>query len=383
MRSKELSLRGLAGVVVAIALVVAVALVPLNCTGSPAADDLSPEDGGEAPQLSGTVADYEELALDYVAQTHGLQRDRLKLVHHSVATTESHGDIWCGRVLDLDSYNIYDICFSDSDVPVDLDTIVQQEKQGHKDERGKIADDYSWQRFQQLEPDEVVRVGIWLVCLDREWLDIVTEILSTYPPEIREKLKYGSATTDDLREDPSLHEWEIKLERDKEEALKQKYAVSEDPVVGFLEDRGCPIVYVSEYAPLIFAEVTKEVIVQLGEREDVTGIYMDDIEYELAQNTAVLTERADVVWGRGITGADYGHRVAVVEQDGIEFSNPNLANGQYCHPTYPNIGAHATAVAGIIASTDATYRGVAPGVPALLSANSLSGHSSDLIYIAQ
>jgi len=297
MGSKELSLRGLAGVVVAIALVVAVALVPLNCTGGPAAD-LSPEDGGEAPQLSGTVADYEELALDYVAQTHGLQRDRLKLVHYSVATTESHGDIWCGMVLDLDSHEAYGVFFNESCTPVDLDAIREQEAQAGRDERGKIIGDYSWEMFQELGPGEVAEVGIWLI--PRKSLsEVVGEILATYPPEIAEKLKGGHASSDDLRNDPGLHEWEMKLDRDKMEALEQEYAAVQGLVIHFLEGKGCPIGYVSKLAPLIFAEVTKDVILELGQREDVAGIEFSG-ECFPATDSGAATIKAPQVWSRGI-----------------------------------------------------------------------------------
>jgi len=79
MLNKGVSLPDLLRVVATVALVVSAALVPLSCTGG-SATDLNPEHGTKAPQFSGAVADYEELALDYVSQTHGLQRDRLKLV---------------------------------------------------------------------------------------------------------------------------------------------------------------------------------------------------------------------------------------------------------------------------------------------------------------
>jgi len=285
------SLRCLFVTAMVIVLLLSGVLVPSGCTESFAASN--PLDEGEVPQLGGAVADYEELALDYVAYTYGLARDRLMLVHESIATTESRGDIWCGMVLDQDSHEAYEVFFDDSGFPVDLDAI-REEEQARRDERGKIMDGYSWDKFQKLGPDEVVKVGIW-VALDMDLLDVISQILSTYPPEVRERLKGGHASSDDLRKDPSLSEWEKRLDRAKEEFLKREYAAVQEPVIRFLEDKGCAITYVSQYSPVIFAKVTKDIIVELEQREDVTGIYFC-VTYHPETDTAVLTEKANVVW---------------------------------------------------------------------------------------
>ncbi len=72
------------------------------------------------------------------------------------------------------------------------------------------------------------------------------------------------------------------------------------------------------------------------------------------------------MWNTGITGS--GIKVAVVEHGKIVPSHPNLKNGLAYRPS-DGTDAHATQVAGIIASNHSTYRGISWDVPGLLSAN--------------
>lgn len=58
---------------------------------------------------------------------------------------------------------------------------------------------------------------------------------------------------------------------------------------------------------------------------------------------------------------------------------PKLTVNYHSPSQVPRIDNHATAVAGIVASTDFTYKGIAWGVPGLWSANAKSYYDSDLI----
>jgi hypothetical protein len=92
--------------------------------------------------------------------------------------------------------------------------------------------------------------------------------------------------------------------------------------------------------------------------------------------------KANVVWGRGKTGT--GIKVAIVEvpesgtSSRVEFSNPYLLDGSSYRPDLP-VSSHATQVAGIVASTHSTYKGISYGVPALLSANANIGYDSSIV----
>lgn len=96
-------------------------------------------------------------------------------------------------------------------------------------------------------------------------------------------------------------------------------------------------------------------------------------EYEPQLNVSAASVHANTVWGRGITGS--GIKVAVVEAE--RAAHANLDVWQAYSSSAP-VGDHATHVAGIVASTYGTYRGVADGAT-LLSCNAGSLAEAGLI----
>lgn len=160
---------------------------------------------------------------------------------------------------------------------------------------------------------------------------------------------------------------------DNENSGTNKGRDSKPYIESIIKDKG-KILYKSEYAPLIYAELTKKDIKELEMLDNVEIIDKEGIA-KPEINSAIPTIRANLVWnytkGSGI-------KVAVVEDDGIAFANPYIKDGIYYKPGIPNIDFHATAVAGVIGSTHSTYKGVAPGV-SFLSANSLDYYESSLI----
>jgi hypothetical protein len=152
---------------------------------------------------------------------------------------------------------------------------------------------------------------------------------------------------------------------------------SDDPqesVVDYLQSLGYEPEYISEYTPIVYAILPPSVIDSLSNQASVA--YMDEArEYDLHIYSAARTIAAPWTWSRGYTGQ--GVTVAVIENDGIDFGhqalNGNVAEAwRYYRPGNPNFGGyplnHATLVAGVIASTDPTNRGIADSVT-LLSGN--------------
>ncbi|MDP2752958.1 MAG: S8 family serine peptidase [Nitrospirota bacterium] len=156
--------------------------------------------------------------------------------------------------------------------------------------------------------------------------------------------------------------------------MEDTISAKHKPVKDYLESKKVKILYESSLSPLIFAELSPAEIKELESMSDVEGLYLGR-DYEPMINTSVPTVLAPPVW----SSVQNGTKVAVIENDGIAFANPYLKDGIYYNSTSPNIGSHATACAGIIASTNTTYRGVAYKGPALLSANSQTFADSNLV----
>lgn len=148
------------------------------------------------------------------------------------------------------------------------------------------------------------------------------------------------------------------------------------------------------YAPAVFARLNNGQIEQLARRSDVATIYGPE-QYGPFADDAGTTERVWPVWssgnlGRGRSGnlGTTEIRPVVHEGDGVSDGNPYLNNATHgvffwcpsvsssC-PSGKNIHDHPTIVAGEIAATHPLYRGIAPSVNAILSANFGSYSGSD------
>jgi hypothetical protein len=153
----------------------------------------------------------------------------------------------------------------------------------------------------------------------------------------------------------------------------------EKPLLDYLNSKGFEISYVSRYAPLVYAVLPKDEILAIQKREDVVRIYLSRI-YEPEIDTAIPTIRAPAVWSEGYNGT--GTKVAVVEGGRVDFNNPFLAHANGGTHQSGYISGHTTRVAGVIASTNDTYKGVAYGTT-ILSANAPSWSSDDLINASE
>lgn len=203
------------------------------------------------------------------------------------------------------------------------------------DFRGKIEADLA-NRFEQLGPNETISYLIWGKAVGR-------------PPAIDRRL-------DELGQAGSQIQ-----------AFKTHHKNLLRGLVESIEQRGGRILQQAENAPLLVVETTVELARTVASRPDAEAIYTHR-QYKDELNVSVPAIDIPAVALLGYTGS--GVKVGVVESGGIYFGHNSLADGTYCNPlaTGP-IGAHPTGVAGIIASSHATYKGVAPGAPALLSGN--------------
>ncbi|MCS7059926.1 MAG: S8/S53 family peptidase [Anaerolineae bacterium] len=156
-------------------------------------------------------------------------------------------------------------------------------------------------------------------------------------------------------------------------ALAEQAQRAQTPVLAELSARGYTALYVSPGAPLIYVELPKSEILALAQRDDIDTIYGPN-DYQDTMESARTTQKASVVNTWGYNGA--GIEVAILEDSRVQFSNPYLS-GVTRVPTDTNVDDHATATAGMVGSTHATVRGIAPGV-SLYSANATTYSDANL-----
>lgn len=303
---------------------------------------------GVSPDVSITKS---EKALEYISQKHGMTKEQLMITNEKEANFPlSNQKIWSVKILDTKSKEAYGVDLDEAGNIADIKAAKALEDTKYKKKYGKkeIA---LQDKLEKMKPDDTVEVGIWL-------------------SQIAEKPKT---------------EQEISEEDYKEimDAKKKTYSLKQKPVLDILKAKKIKIKYVSQYAPLIYAEVPAKLMDEVENIPDVDGIYVER-EFKPLLNKADLTYKVKPVWDAGVTGS--GIKVAVVEAGGIDFSNTNLKPGSYFNPKgspYYFISMHTTEVAGIIGSQHVTYKGVSYGAPRLLSANAGNFKESSLINASE
>lgn len=141
-------------------------------------------------------------------------------------------------------------------------------------------------------------------------------------------------------------------------------------IVQFIQSRGYSVDYISSEAPVVYAALPSTVINELQAQVYVAAIYEQE-NLQTIVYSAARTAAAHLTWSRGFTGD--GITVAVLEvpdsdgNSGIALNNPYVRATSHYDDDIRE-GNHATQVAGVIASTHTTHKGVAHGAT-LLSAN--------------
>ena len=141
--------------------------------------------------------------------------------------------------------------------------------------------------------------------------------------------------------------------------LRAELASQRMPLLARLQAAGIPVRYASDVVPSLIVELDRSQAAALSRWPEIDALYVRPTRYGVDLGTARPTQNALSVNDVGYDGT--GVIVSVSEGGRVFGENPFLTVDSYC-----NAGAagedHATAVAGFIASTHATHRGLATGV---------------------
>ncbi len=140
---------------------------------------------------------------------------------------------------------------------------------------------------------------------------------------------------------------------------------------------------------ILAVEAPADLVEEIVQRLDVISVELDINRIEPKLDVSVPTLSASTWWSGGYKGSWVD--VAVVDS-GVDNAHPALsadsegASRTFIEKDFTSSGTtvddeifHGTHVAGIIASSDSTYRGVSPGVDKLINAKHLGGVSSDTL----
>ena len=164
---------------------------------------------------------------------------------------------------------------------------------------------------------------------------------------------------------------DTEMRREMLDRAQPRLAASQEDLVQAIEELGGQILYRYTILNGVAAAIPPEGRAAIEARPDVAEV-VDDQRMTGHLNVSVPTIDAATWWAAGYTGGAYD--VAVVDS-GIDNNHPGLSAQAFCEsrclaaagnpwwdPTVDDVNGHGTHVAGIVASTNGTYRGVAYGL---------------------
>ncbi|MGB9640928.1 MAG: S8 family serine peptidase [Anaerolineales bacterium] len=170
---------------------------------------------------------------------------------------------------------------------------------------------------------------------------------------------------------------------------------SQNELTQIIQQMGGEVIYRYQNINALAVRINPAQIENLQRLAQVAEVQLDQIREALLNNSAPSIG-APFFWNAGFTGG--GVDVAVVDT-GIDANHPDLVgkvlagaqkrcltnldyyyNTSVTDPAYDDVNGHGTHIAGIVASQDNTYRGVAFGIRTLINAKaggSTSGYAHD------
>lgn len=222
----------------------------------------------------------------------------------------------------------------------------------------------------------------------------IYEISSKYSPKSKSEIAESkiALTKDDIdmisEEGKKLEEVKYKKIRELNSKLIEEGNEVKNNFINWIENNGGELKSSTNVLSFISAEVQLSMVNDIASRPDVISIELDDNKIEPKLDVSVPTISANTWWNAGYRGGWVD--VAVVDT-GIDSTHPGLtvdtegssrvfiAQDFTSSGTTDDADGHGTHVAGIIASSDSTYKGVSSGVDKLINAKHLGGVSSDTL----
>jgi len=297
----------------------------------------------------GKAASAGDPILDVIARQSDVARDRLQVGDRATITLPLSGvTLEVATAVDVGTGKIYEAALDDRGRPVDFRAAQKAEESARVTRFGKL-DPSLTATLDGVSPGQAVPVSIWVKADE---------------PVSRPA---GKSLSENLA------------------TLEAAMAPKRRGVTRELARMGVPA-HEPTYSPVVFANLNPGQIRKIEQHPDVLTIYGAD-QNGLFQDDSATTERANTIWALGNLGFSTSSRPVIHEDDGVSNTNPFLNNAMhpvifFCSDVSTNCPkgknfitsgpgiAHASKVAGAVASTHSLFRGIAPSSQIILSANS-------------
>lgn len=289
-------------------------------------------------QKEQSLSSGDQNLLDVAAKREGLDPSRLQLLKSTTVEFPLTGrKVQTAKILNPAEGQSFDASIDEKGQEVEFATLKAEELSAYRAKYGKLHPKLH-EKVETERGDQKIKVAFWLN---------PAEDLETEDPR---------AGQTDLKDE----EVDALLAR-RMDQVRAATSRATEGLTRALEAAGYGVDRRSEGAPMVFATLPASLVKKFSERDDVEVAYLaQDEEYKDHMNVAGPSIKADLLWNLGITGA--GARVAIIEDSRVDFNNSCLAANNLGTrvPNDPNVDDHATACAGIVASTHNGFSGIAP-----------------------
>lgn len=232
--------------------------------------------------------------------------------------------------------------------PIDLEQVEMAEHATYEHRYGNL-EPILYERLQSAAPDALIPVVVWLR----------TEEPDTQVAALADRYSDLNIVAGRPMIEPTDAAAKQRIDAylsERQAALAAYHFSLEQPIVGSLTALGYEVQTFSA-VPNVSAVLPASIILELAQREDVDTIYLGGMTLRDETDSAAPTDHVLPVWDRGVTGR--GITVTVVEGNAIDYDNPYLSGITRPGAWVTGTG-HTTRVAGVIASTHPSFRGIAP-----------------------
>jgi hypothetical protein len=288
------------------------------------------------------VSPEEQKLLEIAAKREGLDASRLQLIKSAAVELPLTGrHVQTAKVLNPDNGKAFTATIDDQGREVEFDTLKADEQRAYHARYGKL-DPKLHKKVADTRSDQKIKVAFWLN---------LAEDLEAQDPR-------------DGRMNLTREEVDALLAR-RLDQVKAATSRATEGLTRALEVAGHAVERRSEdtaMVPMVFATLPAGLVKQFSERADVQVAYLAQDEVPTDHmNVAGPSIKADALWDLGINGT--GSRIAIIEDSRVDFGNACLSSHNLGTrvPNDPNVDDHATACAGIAASSHNKFSGIAPG----------------------
>ena len=281
----------------------------------------------------------EQKLLDLTAKREGVNAGRLQLLKSATVElplTRRH--VQTAKILNTDNGQTFTASIDDQGRDVDFSALKAEEQRAYRARYGKL-DPKLHKKVEDVRGDQKIKVAFWLN---------PTEDLEAEDPR-------------DGRTDLNREEVDALIAR-RMDQVKAATSRATEGLTRALQRAGHVVDRRGEAAPMVFATLPAGLVKQFSERADVAVAYLaQDEKYTDHMNIAGPSIKADALWNLGVTGI--GARIAIIEDSRVDFNNSCLSSHNLGTrvPNDPEVDDHATACAGIAASSHNNFGGIAPG----------------------